>query len=263
MQEMRYRAIEEKVIFFDAPQAGGVKIKGILRGKFDGVVAVMVHGRPGSGNALLQYLGARYLYEHGISTLRLYMYDFDPKTRNLLDCTLQTHVSDFEAVVNELRKRDVKQVFGIGHSYGGLTILRSNAKLDGAVLWDPSHGLWWTENRDALFAKEYPEKVIDHYVIGTAGKGWLYSKTALEYDEQLGDTSGLATKDYPLKIISAGKGALTDLGKKYFEAAIEPKSHIVIEDAGHGFEESDNVTLRLFEETRDWIESYSGSPIFQ
>lgn len=256
---MKYRAVDEEVIYFDLPNTDGLRTKGILRGKLTGPIAIMMHGRPGSGNALLQYLGARYLYERGISTLRLFMYDFEPKTRNLMDCNLQTHVSDFETVISELRKRSVSQIFAIGHSYGGLTILKSTTQLDGAVLWDPSHGLWWAENRGALFADEFPETVVDKYVIGTAGKAWVYPLAAQEYDKQLGDTSGLATKDYPLKIISAGKGALTDLGERYYKSANDPKSQAVIKGAGHGFEESDEVMFELFEETANWLSKISST----
>lgn len=253
MKEMRYPAIQEKAIFFDLPHTDGLRIKGILRGELNGPLAVMMHGRPGDGNALLQYLCARYLHEHGISTLRLFMYDFQPRTRNLLDCNLQTHVDDFEAVVNELRGQNVSQLVAVGHSYGGLTILKSRAKLDAAVLWDPSHGQWWVEDRDRLFAEEYRETRVGKYIIGIGGHGWVYPAAAHEYDMQLGDTSDLAVKDYPLKIISAGKGALTDLCERYIQQAHEPKSHMVIKDAHHSFEDSDAVMLKLFEETYDWF----------
>jgi dienelactone hydrolase len=253
MREMRYRATEEKVIFFDLPHTKGLRIKGILRGELAGPLAIMMHGRPGNGNELLQYLGARYLCERGISTLRLFMYDFEPKTRNLMDSSLQTHADDFEAVVQDLREQNVTKVFAIGHSYGGLTILKSKIELNAAVLWDPSHGLWWTENRDSLFTDEYPEVVVDKYVIGTAGSGWAYPVAARESDQQLGDTSSWAAKNYPLKVISAGNGALIDLGKRYIEEAREPRSHTVIANAHHSFDDSDDVMLELFEETYDWI----------
>lgn len=250
---MQYRAVKEETIFFDLPNSGGLRIKGILRGSLTGPLAVTMHGRPGNGNELLQYLCARYLHERGISTLRLFMYDFDPKTRNLMDCSLQTHVDDFETVVNDLRKQKVTQIFAVGHSYGGLTILKSKARLNAAVLWDPAHGSWWTENRGALNADEYPEVTVKKYVIGTAGQGWVYPAAAQEYDKGLGDTSSWAVKDYPLKIVSAGEGALTDLGVRYINEAQDPKSHVVIANAHHNFEDSDEVILELFEETYDWL----------
>lgn len=246
---MQYEPKSEEVIYIDLPGTDGLKVKGILRGDITDPLVVMMHGRPGSGNALIQYLGARYLHARGLATLRLFMYDFEPGTRNLMDCTLETHVHDFEAVVAYLRALRKQPVFAVGHSYGGLTILASKAKLDGAVLWDPSHGLWWQENRDARFSDRFPQIVEGPYVIGTAGEGWVYPVAALDKDKQRGDTSALAAKGYPISIIAAGAGALVDLEERYFQAADEPKNLHVIADASHGFDDSDAVMLELFQET--------------
>ncbi|HUC96587.1 MAG TPA: alpha/beta fold hydrolase [Candidatus Saccharimonadales bacterium] len=256
MDRLCYQDHEEETVFFDLPGVKGLKIKGILRGGLDMPLVVMVHGRPGSGNELLPYLAARFLYEKGYSSLRLFMYDFEPNTRNLLDCTLDTHVDDFDAVISELRKRKIPKIFAVGHSYGGITILRSRAKLDGAVLWDPTHGLVFREPHDEN--KKYPEKTIGNMVIGTAGPGYINGSVAAnKLDEQMGDTTRWAAdKGYPLKIIAAGKGVMTHLGKKYFEAADEPKEYVVIDEAHHQFEDSDAVVFRLFEETLGWIDKY-------
>ena len=252
---MRYPAAIEKVVFFDLPHAPGLRIKGILRGDIKTQpVAIMMHGRPSTGNSLLQYIGARFLSGRGIATLRLYMYDTEPHTRNLVDCTLQTHVDDFEAVVRALRSQGVKQIFGIGHSYGGLTILKSTVALESAVLWDPAHGLWWVEDREAPFRKTYPEEQSGEYIIGLAGAGYINSSVAAKtYDEQLGDTSSWAAKEYPLQIVSAGKGALVDLADKYMAAAHEPKRHVIVPEAHHNFEDSDAVMLDLFDQTLYWL----------
>ena len=156
----------------------GKKIHGILRGSLtdNSPVLVMMHGRPGSGNELLQYLGAHYLYEKGITTLRLSMYDFGSDYRNLLDCILDTHIADFDTVVRYLRESNVEKVFAAGHSYGGLTILGSKAKLDGAILWDPTHGLAW---HDPVFdSPDYPEKIFENIVVGVGGSGYISSTRA-------------------------------------------------------------------------------------
>lgn len=256
---MRYPAIIEQPMFFELPDSGGKRIKGVLRGTLGGQqpLAILMHGRPGNGNELLQYLGARYLAEQGITTLRLWMYDFEPHTRSIMDCTLQTHVADFTAVVQALSRQGIKQVFAVGHSYGGLTILGSQVELAGAVLWDPAHGLWWQDGRSKVSAQKYPEKIVNEYVVGTAGSGWMYPTAALEYDQQLGDTTAWAAKEYPLLVVSAGAGKLTDLGTRYVRAARGVKKQVVIEDAHHNFEDSDQVMQRLFAETAAWIAKYS------
>lgn len=256
MRGFCYQQMKEETLFINLPKTNGLRIKAILRGSFKQPLAVIMHGRPGTGNDLLPYLCAHYLYEQGIASLRLFMYDFEPGTRNLLDCTLETNVEDFDAVIAELRKRGVPEVYGIGHSYGGITILKSKAKLDSAVLWDPTHGSHWIEHQDEE-DEEYPEKTVGDIVIGTGGYGYINSVKAEEYDKCMGDTTSWAAhKGYPLKIISAGKGEMTHLGKHYIEVADEPKQHIVIKDAHHQLEDSDEVILRLFQETTEWLKKF-------
>ncbi len=256
MNRLCYQDHDEENIYFNLPHTSGLRIRGILRGGLDKPLVVIMHGRPGSGNELLPYLAARFLFENGYSCLRLFMYDFEPNTRDLLDCTLDTHVDDFDTVISELRKRKVPKIFAVGHSYGGITILKSHAKLDGAILWDPTHGLVFRESHEGN--KKYPEKTIGNIVIGTAGPGYINgSLAAIKLDKKLNDTTSWAAgKGYPLKIIAAGMGIMAHLGKKYFEAADDPKEYVVIDEAHHQFEDSDSVVFRLFEETLDWIGKY-------
>lgn len=254
MSEMKYKAVPEKTLYIDLPGTNSLRIKAILRGKLDKPVVVMMHGRPGNGNELLQYLGARYLYENGFSSLRLFMYDFEPNTRNLLDCTLQTHADDLDEVIKYLRVLKVPKVFTVGHSYGGMAILRSKAKTDGAVLWDPTHGSYWAENRQEKVAKEYPETMVGDINIGLAGYGYVEPKAMLDDEKTWGDTSNLAShKGYPIKLIAAGKGSMSDLGQKYIDAADQPKQFVAIPEAHHQFEDSDEVVLKLFDETYKWF----------
>ncbi len=256
MNEFCYQRQQEETVWFDLPGTEGLRIKGILRGSFEQPLAVIMHGRPGTGNELLPYLAARYLFEQGIASLRLFMYDFEPNTRNLLDSSLETNAHDFDVVVEQLRKRNVPKIYGIGHSYGGITILKARARLDCAVLWDPTHGSYWSEHLEED-DKDYPETIAGEIVVGTAGDGYIDSVTAREYDKHLGDTTAWAAhKGYPLKVISAGKGAMAHLGKRYIAVADEPKQHVVIEDAHHPLDDSDEVVLELFQETASWLKKF-------
>lgn len=244
----------------DIPLRDGKKLHAISRGDLtdDTPVVVMMHGRPGSGNELLQYLGAHYISEQGISTLRLSMYDFGSEYRSILDCTLDTHIQDFEDVVQYLRDKGVKKVFALGHSYGGITILGSKVNLDGAILWDPSHGLAWHDNNNPDFnSDDFPEKFFENIVIGTGGHGYIFSREQNEYDKALGDNSDWAKdKGYPMKFILAGAGPLAKLAKHYYDVASEPKALVEIPDAHHQFEDNDEVTERLFAETVEWVRAH-------
>lgn len=243
---------------FELRLADGKKINGILRGNLsdESPVVVMMHGRTGHANQLLQYLAAHHLYEQGITSLRLSMYDFGQAYRSVFDCTLDTHISDFDTVVKHLREQGVKKLFALGHSYGGLTILGSQSNLEGAVLWDPSHGLIWQDSTPKN--PEYPEKKLGEVIICTSGPGYLLPATQGAYDEKLGDTTSWAKdKPYPMKFILAGAGRLAKYARLYYEAAPEPKAVAEIADAHHQFEDSDEVIEQLLKETATWIKQYS------
>lgn len=258
MEEMRYRLVPEETLWIDLPGSGGLKIRGVLRGSLDDPLVVMMHGRPGDEDSALMYVGAAYLHQQGFSVLRLAMYGYEPEARDLVDCTLDTHVTDFETVVRHLRGDGVRTVFAVGHSYGGLTILKSAAALDGAVLWDPSHGLAWQGEIAARWRGNDVTRRLDGLAIHLAGKGYVYSEEADRLDLELGDTTtSAAGKGYPLKVISADRniGILTGLGERYAAAADEPKAWVEIPGAGHNFAESDAIMVRLFDETASWFKA--------
>ncbi len=252
MSEMRYAVAEERVVQFDLPDSGDLHIEGILRGEACDPLVVMMHGLGGKANATLQFLGARYLHERGFNTLRLNMYGYGDGTRNLHDCLVQTHVEDFEVVADNLRSQGVERLFAIGHSVGGLTLLRSKIELEGAVLWDPSHGNWWraqneTSSPDVVYAAGSR--------IDLQGVGSIWSQGMQREFENMGDTTTLAKgKGYPMKIVSALDGELIETNRAYAEAADEPKELHEIKGATHNFDDSDRVMLELFEETADWFE---------
>jgi pimeloyl-ACP methyl ester carboxylesterase len=254
MSEFSFQVVPEETVFIDLRDSGNLKIKGLLRGSLKGSLVVMMHGRGGKANSLIQYLGARYLYERGLSSLRLAMYDTAPNTRNLVDCTLQTHADDFDTVVEYLRTQGTGPIFAEGHSYGGATILRSHAKLDGAVLWDPTHGDYWAEHRPDKYAAQFPEKTFGSITVGLGGAGYIIPEAIMDYDRHVGDTTQWAAgKGYPLKVIAAGEGALADLGERYIAVADEPKQFVAVKGAGHNFDDSDETLMELFNETETWF----------
>ena len=254
---MQYTETDEQRLVIDLPGSGGLKLYSWLRGSLDRPVVVIMHGRHGGANNTLPYLGARFLTERGFATLRLAMYGYGEGARDQFDCTLDTHVADFDAVVDYLRRQGVKTIYGVGHSYGGLTIIKSKAKLDGAALWDPSHGLAWQPPIADSWLTHARYKKVDGMLVMLNASGAVLSQTADDYDEAMGDTTQWAAgKGYPLKIISAdhSHGILTELNERYIAAADTPKAHVVIDGAGHGFDESDAIMGKLFEETANWFE---------
>ena len=250
---MNYRLLDETNLIIELED--GKKIHGLQRGLLDekARVVILMHGLIGSPKSLLQYLGSRYLHEHGYTTIALYMYDYGNHYRDAKDCTLDTHVQDFKEVIEYLKNLNVQKLFAIGHSYGGLTILKSGISLDGAVLWDPSHGLAWEKGKDV---KRDWSETSESMLISTDGPGSMRPIGAQRLNEEIGDTSELArTILYPAKIVTGDKSVIHRFQKSYFENLAGKKEISTIQNAGHSFDESDRITDKLFEETVNWLDS--------
>lgn len=231
----------------------GKKIHGVLRGELTDScrVVVIMHGFPGSAKNLLSYLGSRYLAMHGFTTLALSMYDVGDDYRNAYDASLNMHVSDFHQVVSYLHSKNVAKICAVGHSFGGLTIIKSDVAIDAAVLWDPSHGLAW-QNGDV---KHHWDMKNDEVVISTQGRGSMRPARLQHELEQLGDTSPWAAHiSYPTKIITGDKSVIYPFVPKYMDYLAGKKHLTVIEGASHSFDEQDHVTQKLFAETLDWLQ---------
>ncbi len=250
---MKYSSVDETD--FEIPLADGKKLHGILRDKLnsDSRVVVMMHGLIGSPKSLLMYLGSRYLYERGYVTLTLYMYSYGDEYRDAIDCTLETHIADFKECIAYLETLKVRKIFAVGHSYGGLTILGSKVKIDGAVLWDPSHGLAWDNGTD--IKRDWREK-SDHMLVSTDGPGSMRPIAAQEFNKNLGDTSDLARNiSYPVEIISGDKSVIYKFQQSYADVVPTKKKFITICGAGHSFDESDDTLEQVFNHTAKWLDA--------
>lgn len=234
------------------PTPDGKVIYGRLRGPLNQILVVFVHGLGGRMDQHIYYNGARFLEKHHISSFRFNLYSWEDNARNLSDCTIKTHSSDLDTVIDYFRKQGVKKIFVVGHSFGGSTILLSkNKNFDGVVLWDPSYA-------EPLSFKDadYVES-LDMY----KGK-WefeiLFNKDMVEEEKSLKDREEKAIQEIkvPIKIITAGNGFLKEGGRRYYQLANEPKAYVVLEGAGHTFDE-DGIEEKLFEETLSWINSHS------
>ncbi len=214
-------------------------------GSLDRPVVIFVHGLTGHMDEHPFYNGARYFHEYNISSLRFNLYDWQKDARKLTDCTLKTHASDLNAVIDHLKQQGAKILFAVGHSYGGPTILLAEqAKLRAVVLWDPSYG-------DIFDNAEYI-KELNAYRIRW-GTDILIGADMYEERKQLGWDNLTINLETPLKIISAGKGELLKGSKIYIEKAKGPTAHTIIKNAGHNFNE-EGTAEELFKETLEWLQ---------
>jgi len=250
MQQLAYSARAEQAIEIPLPGTD-LHINALLRGKWGQPLVIVVHGIPGASDNVLPFLGAKYFTQHHFATLRINLYDWLPGTRNLVDCTLQTHADDFDAVVAHARAQGATQIFAAGHSYGGLTILRSTRALQGAVLWDPSDFAQsvqydkdnrpWTNTQGVAIYNEgagylIPEAVIaERETMAQQGRAWM-------------------AKEYPTLFVVAGKGPLVPYITKVQAVSASSAKFMTIDEATHGFLDSDKILFELYSSSLKWLQ---------
>lgn len=220
-----------------------LNIYGVLRGSLDKQLVIFIHGFTGNQNQHIFFNGARFFGENGFSTFRFNLYSWEKDARKLEQCTLSLHAKDLDLVVDYFRKKGVKKVFVVGHSFGGLTILLSKKQaFDAAVFWDAS--IYPTDVTKARYIKE-----LDLYYTNTQeGFGFTIGKEMVEENKKLRPFKLMKDFTKPVKIIVAGNGELIEGGKKYFEVAKVKKEFVIIENATHCFDQ-EGTEEELFEET--------------
>lgn len=234
------------------PTQDGKMIYARLRGPIDKPLVVFVHGLGGRMDQHIFYNGARFLKKHGISSIRFNLYSWEADARKLDECTLKIHSSDLDTVIAHARQNGASKIIVIGHSYGGPTILFSKDKnYDAVVLWDPSYGY-----PDSFKRSEYVEAL--RLYKATWEFNVLIGEKMIEEAKNIEHWEDEAIRNLrvPIKIISAGQSHLVKGCKRYFELANEPKEYVVVEGAGHTFDE-EGAEERLLEETFSWISSHN------
>lgn len=224
-------------------------IYGTLRGSLENPLVIFVHGLTGHKNEHQFFNGARFFEKKGFSSFRFDLYSWKEDARKLEDCTLSMHGEDLDVVIEHFRNKRVRQIFVIGHSFGGVTVLLSKKKnFDAAVLWDPS------PNPSTVTSSKYLKEIDRYYKTYDTAYGHTIGRQMYEENTKLKPFELIADLGIPVKIIVAGSGVLVEGGNKYFKAAKEPKAFTIIQSATHCFDE-DGTEEKLFDETLDWLKA--------
>ena len=161
------------------------------------------------------------------------------------DCTLEMHSEDLTQVIDYLKK-DFDEIYLVGHSLGGPTILFSKLKeVKSIVLWDPSYDIL-SNLKDEM---EINEK-INKYTLEW-GTQFLLSPKMIESWKGLPERQ-MSKFRKPTKIICAEEGILYKEWKEKFDKIDVEKELIVIPKAGHCFDEEGTEEI-LFDETLKWF----------
>ena len=235
------------------PVSGRKCIYGILRGSLKNPLIIFVHGLTGHMNEHLFYNASRYFERKEFSCFRFNLYGFEKDARKMAECDLSVHGRDLDSVIEYFKKKKVKRIFVVGHSYGGPAVLFSEKKdYDGIVLWEPSYGL------KGCFGRERYVTQLDAYLNDEDWPyGVIFSKKFLADRNVSNERIRKLIHDIrvPVEIICAGKGILIKGGRKYYAAANKPKKFTIIKKASHCFDE-DGTEEKLFKETHFWLKKY-------
>ncbi|PJA45715.1 hypothetical protein CO174_01710 [Candidatus Uhrbacteria bacterium CG_4_9_14_3_um_filter_50_9] len=241
----------EKYITIPIPHSKK-KIYAVRRGNFKKPVAVLVHGLSCTMNEHCLFNGSHFLETHGFSTLRFNLYDWHDDARKLHECDFTTYARDVETVVSYLRGKGVKKIFGVGHSFGGVSILYAKPNLFDAIsLWDASNYATLPKGFEKKFTRIFHGK---HLLRGN----WDFVMnpkllTQIETTDWKSLTSQFPT---PTQVIVAGKGMLIKGGRQYFKnSSAVQKEFFVVKGAGHCFDE-EGAEDQLFLATVKWFKKF-------
>lgn len=232
----------------------GKYIHSRLRGLFEKPLLIFVHGLTGNMDEHIFFNGSRFFEKEGFSVFRFNLYDDPDDARKLHECDLKTHAADINFIVDHFKKKGVKDIFIVGHSYGGPSILFSKTdNYKGIVLWDP------TMDPDVIYRKTTADKIADGYIWECSFK-FILGKKMVNEAKEIPNFELLATNvNAPIKIILAGVGnAKSKRKESFFKALCKPKGLTILKKAGHTFNE-DGMEEKLFQETLNWIKELGKS----
>ncbi len=206
---------------------------------------IFVHGFGGNQSRHLFFNGARFFTQHGFTTYRFDLYSSKEKGRNLLDCTITTHAIDINTVV-DCFCLEYDEIYLVGHSLAGPSILRSEQKVHAIVLWDPSlvledaHMVGWVydDARNIYVRKRGVEKVMNTQM----------------YDEWKNSNADMIEKmKVPTKIICAENSPLAERWDTIIDKVVVSHEYVIIDGASHSFDE-EGKEEELFNETLTYLQ---------
>lgn len=249
---MKKHPIEEEVAIPTPDKKKIYATIGHPTGKPKGMV-VFVHGLASTALWPTMLLGSWYFRKKGYAYCRVNLYYWKPKARTLMTSDLLQHAKDTDTVVAYLKRRGFKNIFAVGHSFGGLTLLQAKTSAFSAMsFWDMSSFISFPPK--FWFRKDKASGAT--YTRGSYEL--LMSKRYLKGITQFPDELKLISKiKVPCQICyAAGEGAmLVESSKRYYAHLSADKELVAIPHASHSFTE-EGIAEKLFSKTEKWFKKY-------
>ncbi|MFH1773276.1 MAG: alpha/beta fold hydrolase [Patescibacteria group bacterium] len=208
---------------------------------------IFVHGLTGHKNEHQFYNAVSFFNNKKFATFRFDLYSGEKKGRKLENCEISTYSEYLNQVIKHFKNK-YKNIFLVGHSLGGSTILEANLKdIAKIVLWDPSVNLTNEDDKEWY----YFNKKIGAFIVSW-GPSYIVSNKMIKGWENFNYSKWISNATMPLKIICAGRGILKNDWKKLISQFSNKTNLVVIKEAGHCFDEEDTEN-KLFQETHSWF----------
>ena len=243
----------EEKITVKAPDGKNIHCTiGYPTGKPKGMV-LFVHGLASTEMWPTMLLGSWYFRKKGYAFCRINLYHWKKGARTLMTSDLLQHSRDTDAVAKYLRRKGFKNLFAVGHSFGGLTLLQADTThYDALSLWDCSSLLSYPPR----FWFRTQKKTGAVYMGGTYEllMSDRYIKGLTEFPNELELVSKITV---PTQICYAnGEGAvLVKSSKRYYQHVKAPKQLVGVARADHSFT-VEGTEKRLFEKTDQWFRKH-------
>lgn len=209
---------------------------------------IFVHGFSESKDSHQFFNAAKFFPKYGFATFRFNLYDNRDGGRVLHECSIKTHSSDVDRVLDYFQNK-YDEVYLVGHSLGGPSILYSSQKVKAIVLWDPSIVLNKKSQSDWRFDENRKLYTL------RSDKETFVSKQM--YDEHINTGEKMLEEMVvQTKIICAGDGGLKDRWEKVVNKIPVDHEFVTIENASHCFDE-EGKEEELFDETLQYVKKMS------
>lgn len=231
------------------PTPDGKTIYGKLRGDLSQPVVVFVHGLTGHMDEHLWYNGARFFEEHGYATYRFNQYDGEASARRLHETTIAQQATDLSSVLAYLHAHGAKQLFPMGHSYGGPTILKADqSQMTAAVLLDPT--MRGTFHDYTALVPDSPTHVLIWSMNIVIGEAMYEENTTLNSPEWIKDFH----KPTQVVVCGQGSGSIWPGADQTWRESLPAGGEVtVLPDADHSFT-IDGSLEQMFEKTLAFLQ---------
>lgn len=223
-------------------------------------VVVLSHGLTGGPYEYMHQAARDYFNARGYDVVRFAYYWNLPECRMLEDTTLEIHGRDLNTVIGHVRET-YRNIFVCGHSYGGLTLLFANPRVNALSFWDAAYRPGWVVNAATIPSGET--------CVIFGGKRSLIGTAMAEEAARLVQTpSELAYRAgailTPSQIVVAGAGDKQATLNDLMQCLTCPKEMHTVPGADHNFYYKDTMQdlLRLTE-SWFWRHQSQASPLSQ